>query len=146
MVVLLDDECFEASLPHASSGPILPVIPAHMRGEQPMSPARNITIGKGANNQVQMVWHQAGRQDGKGHPLARLGNQRNESVIVGGFVEDWGAIVAAVDEVIAITGDRGSRCAWHNGSVSADMENEAADMSAFCAEMRNVPFVPRSRA
>ena len=58
-MITLNREVFVATLPDVTGGAVLAVIVARMGSEQPLHPARNVTISVRPKDQVDMIWHQA---------------------------------------------------------------------------------------
>jgi len=62
-MVVLDDEGLESALPDSSGRGVLFVIPADVGSKRPVHPAREIAVQLGLHNQMDVIRHQARRQD-----------------------------------------------------------------------------------
>ena len=102
--------CSESPLPDVAAVPVVPEIPAHVRGQQPVHPAAQLAVGTGPNHQMEVVGQQAVGHYPHRHADARLTHDPDESRHVLLLVEQFGPRIASVDHVIAVsTGRRSGR-------------------------------------
>ena len=101
MFVLLYGEGFEAALPDVTRATMAFVVTADVCGEEPLHPAGEVTVLAGPEDEVEMVGHEAVAADAHGEAFAGEGHEIDEGLIVVVVVEDAGAAVAAVDDVVA---------------------------------------------
>jgi hypothetical protein len=84
-----------------------------MGGQQPVHPAAEIPIVMRPESQVEVVGHQAGGQDAHRDWHGGLGDHVQEGVRVLGLVEDLGAGVTAVADMVGEAAPGGASGAWH---------------------------------
>jgi hypothetical protein len=58
MVILLDRRGLETSLPDTPHRVVSAPVPVHMRRQQPVHPATEITVLVRVENDVKVIWHQ----------------------------------------------------------------------------------------
>jgi hypothetical protein len=104
VVVGLDRERLESTLPHAAGGRVFRVVPTHVRGEHPVHPARKIRGTTRLNYQMNVIWHEARRQNGQLEPFLRASDQSQELAVVGWLMKDLSSLVAPIEHVIAVLG------------------------------------------
>jgi hypothetical protein len=68
---------------------------------------------RGLYDQVEMVGHQAGREDRQIFVFLRFVHQGDEGGIVSRLVEDFGTTIRAVEDVVTVVRDDGARGTWH---------------------------------
>lgn len=144
VTILLNQERFEATLPQAPTSLIFPMMTTHMGGEEPMRPARQISLTDRPHDYVQMVWHQTGRQNRNIEGLLRLNDERQKCSVVGVIAKDVRLIVTPVDEVVAIAADDCTSRARHAVNVAQGSYRALLNSACVCrytAEMRNVPIL-----
>src|SRR5262249_52638256 len=100
MFILLDREGFESTLPYVPAPAVQAVIAADVGGQEPPHPATEGAVRVGAEQQVEGGWAEAvGEQPHRG-ALAGLPQQFGEGGVVAVAVEDAGAAVPAVEDVV----------------------------------------------
>ena len=114
MLILLNGERLESSLPYVAAGAIMPRVAPHMGRCQLMHPAAEFAVLAGPKREVEMIEHEAVGQDS--HRLAQggFGHQLDESVVVVGFVKHLGACVAAIEDMVGVSTQTGSGSASHD--------------------------------
>ena len=91
----------EAALPNVAAASIVAVVSPHVRGRQPLHPRAKVAVGDGLQDQVEMIRHDGEGQHAHRDAFAGLSDQADECLIVGDFVENIRASVAAVEDMIA---------------------------------------------
>jgi len=81
--------------------------------QQPLHPGAEVVVATGPEHEVEVIGHQTKADQPHRHASTGLTQEPNEAVVVVGIVEDLGPAVAAIEGMVAIATDRGSRCAWH---------------------------------
>src|SRR5580704_17398267 len=112
-----------------TAAPVVSVITADMRRQRPLHPAAQVAVVVRPKHQVEVIGHEAERQDPHGKPLAGSGQNGDEGFVVLVLVEDRRAVVAAVQDVVAIAPNRGACGAWHLSRVrdgEADVKKNVA--------------------
>lgn len=99
------------------------VMTSDVGGHQPLHPGAETTITTWLNDEMEMIGHQAVANQTHRSFTACQFEQFDEGSVVGGFVKDLSASVAAIEDVIAIIGLRGSGSSWH------DLENRLFRLS-----------------
>jgi hypothetical protein len=66
---------------------------------------------------VNVIWHEASGEDRQRHMIVRFCNEPQKGAVVGAIMEALQLIVAAIDDVIAMTRDDGARRSRHGASV-----------------------------
>ena len=94
------------------------MIPPGMGHQQPLDPSAEVAVGVGADHQMEVVGHQAVTQEVHREPGGGVAHGVDEGVVVRRLVEDLGAAVAAVEDVIPCVGDRSSCSPGHATRVS----------------------------
>jgi hypothetical protein len=120
MIVVLNDERLETSLPNVPTGAVVAVIASGMSHEQPLHPSDQVAVGVRTDHQVKMVGHQTVPEHIHGKPSAGVSDGLDECVIVPGLMENGLAAVAAVEHVIPHTANRGSGSSRHTFIVKGD--------------------------
>ena len=113
MIVLLNREGLESTLPDMSAGVVMLLIPANMSRQQPVNPPAQVPIALGPKHQMEMIGHQAVSQDSHGVPERCLGDHVEKRLKVPFLVENLSAGIAPVQYVIAVPSNRGSGCPRH---------------------------------
>jgi len=113
MIVLLNRKCFESPLPHMATGPIVAMVPAYMRRQQPLHEPTQVPILPRPEDQMKMIRHQAVGQHPHPHPISPLLQELAERCIVLWLVKHLPASIAPVDDVIADSPDCSPSRAWH---------------------------------
>ncbi len=116
MVVLLDREGFESTLPDVSAGMVMFLVPANMSRQQPVNPSAQVPVLPGPENQVEMVGHQAEGQDPHGTAECRFSHHVEERVKIPILMKNLRAGVAPVEDVKTVTTHGGSRGSRHTES------------------------------
>ncbi len=75
-----------------------------MGGHQPLHPAREVTVAMRAEDQVEVVGHEAVGEQSHGQPDRGFADGLEEGGEVLGLVEDLGSGVTPVEDVVAIPG------------------------------------------
>jgi hypothetical protein len=120
MIVVLNDECLETSLPNVPARAVVAVIASGVGHEQPLHPSAQVAVGLRTDHQVKMVGHQTVPQHIHGKPSAGVNDGLDESVVVTGLTEDGLAAVAAIEHVIPHAAHRGSGSSRHTLIVKGD--------------------------
>jgi hypothetical protein len=89
------------------------MITPDMRRQRPLHPAAQVAVVARPKHQVEVIGHDAEGQDAHREPLAGSGQNGDEGFVVLVLVEDFGAVVAAVQDVVAVSANRGACGAWH---------------------------------
>ena len=143
VIVLLDQERLEAALPYTTTGLILPMMTTHVRGEEPMGPAGQISVAVRAHDEVQMVRHEAEGQNRHREVLLRLDDERQKCSVVGRVVKNARVIVTSVDHVVAVSADDGTCRTGHTAKLAQVPGHDSSDkvrLREHLAVMRNVPI------
>jgi len=119
MRVALDDECLISALPDPTRTAVFPVIAACVSGEEPMRPLRQIDVPSRPNHQMDVVRHDARRDDRKWSMVVRFGNEPEKRAVVGAIMESLQLIVTAIDDVVIVVGNDGARSTRHAGRLLA---------------------------
>lgn len=115
MFVVLDRERLEPALPDVSAMGIMPEIAPNVRRHQPLHPPREVAVAVGPQDEVEVVGHQAVGEQSHGQPQTRLADDAEEGLVVLRLVEDLGAGVAAIQDVVAKPALAGPPGARHSG-------------------------------
>jgi hypothetical protein len=105
VLVLLNREGFESSLPNTSRRSIGPLILANVTGEQPLHPAAQITVTIRPQDEVKMIWHQTVSQQTHRDSLTGAFHEPDEGAIVRVGVKYTLAAIASIDCVITDSPD-----------------------------------------
>lgn len=116
-MILLNEKCLEATLPDAAGRSVLGVLPSHVGGESPLHPTAKVFGLSWPHHQVKVIWHDAGRKDGDVNPFLRAMHQREELLVVRGFVKNTRFPVPTVKDVITVVRDDEAGGAWHAGKI-----------------------------
>jgi len=119
--VLLNREGAEAALPDVAATAMAAVVAADVAGEQPLHESAEVAIAAGPEDEVEVIGHQAEGGHAHGQALAAGGEQVEKGAVVGLVVEDAGAAVAAIDDVIADAADGCPSGSRHGASVRGGM-------------------------
>ena len=103
MLILLNGERLESSLPHVAAGAIMPRVAPHVGRCQPMHQAAEFAVLAGPKREVEMIGHQTIRQDSHRCAGVGFGNQLDECVVVVGFVKHLGASIAAIEDMVGVS-------------------------------------------
>lgn len=101
MPILLNREGFETSLPDMAARSAETVIAADMGGHQPLHEHAEVAVLIRPQQQMEVIGHQAVAKHGHGDPLGRLCQQRKKVPVVPLVMENSGAGIAAVYDVVA---------------------------------------------
>ena len=88
-----------------------------MRREQPVRPLREFRRGTGPNDEVNVIRHQAIREDGYRNAQLSLADELDERIVVRRLVKDLRLLVGAIDEVVAPVRDDDPGWAWHANNL-----------------------------
>ena len=99
------------------------LIAADVRGQQPVHPATEIAVGRGPDDQVEMIGHQAEGQHPHRHPQAGFRQQIDEGLVAVVLVEYLGSMIASVQDMVTIIGSRGSCGAGHLRLREGEVQN-----------------------
>jgi hypothetical protein len=127
-VVGLRGEDVEPALLDASAEMIVAEVAAEVGGQEPVHPTAEVAIGAGPERQMEVIGYEAIGDDQHAHAEGRLGHHLEEGVVVAVSVEDGGARVAAVQDVIAIPGGRGPSGAGHGKNSLCRVEEGHTDI------------------
>lgn len=83
VMVLLDGECLEASLPDMAGGAMCFAVAMHMSSQQPLHPAADVVVAQGPQSKVKMIGHEAVAQEAHGNASAGPAQQGHEGGVVG---------------------------------------------------------------
>ena len=103
-MIILHDKVLVASLPDVARRAVFLVVVTRMSREQPLHPSGNVTITRGTNHEMNMVRHEARRQQRELHVFLRLAHQMQECGIVRGLVKYFGLPIRSIEHVIILTG------------------------------------------
>jgi hypothetical protein len=106
--ILLDWECFEASLPDVARAVIMSEIAAGMSGEQPVHPAAQVAIVNRPESQMKVIGHDTVGEQPDRVTKPCFGDQGDKGLVVLRLVKDRGAAVAPVQDMIAVPPPRTS--------------------------------------
>ncbi len=109
VLVLLHGEGLEAALPDVAAAAILLAVAADVGGHEPVHPGAEVGIAVGPDGTVEVIGHQAVRQQAHGHAGRSLAEEVGEGGVVAVMVEDLSAGVATVEGVVAVAA-HGSAC------------------------------------
>jgi hypothetical protein len=106
MLVALRGECLESSLPHVPAAAVSPVVAPDVAGHKPLHPAAEVGIALRPEDEMEVVRHEGEPQNRHGEALAGEVEEIDEGLVVVGVVENLGAGVAPVEDVIKYPGRR----------------------------------------
>ena len=118
VAILLDGKRPETPLPNMPRGLMAAMMAADMSGEEPLHEAAKVTIGEGPQHEVEVVGHEAVRQNTHREAVASQGEQIDEDRIVLVIQEDGGPSIPAIEDMVAMAGSRGAKGAWHESTVA----------------------------
>ena len=95
------------------TGVVVSVVPAHVRGCQPLHPLTQVSIVLWPQHHMKMVWHQAVAEQTHGNPISSLLDQLEKRGIVTILVEDRIPTIATVQNVVANITERYPRFTGH---------------------------------
>jgi hypothetical protein len=101
MIVVLNRKRLESSLPDVTDGLVAKPMPPHMRRHEPMHPTPERPIVLRSKHEVEVVRHQAIRQDVHGMTLARHRYERQKTREISCDMEHGPAIVGPIQDVVA---------------------------------------------
>jgi len=102
VLILLDQRCLVAALPKSASRPVLAVMTAHVRREQPADPVCDIAVLAWTDDQVYVIWHQANSEEWQVNSILRIAHQCQKSSVIVVVVKDPSFLIATVDDVVAL--------------------------------------------
>lgn len=100
MLVLLNREGFEPTLPDVAACLVVLMIPPDMRRQQPLHPAAQVAILARPEHQMKVVRHQAIRQHPHRAAILSIVKESQERGIVVVLVEDGLPSIAAANDVV----------------------------------------------
>src|SRR5262249_16113752 len=100
-------EGLEAALPDVAAGVVVLVVAANVGGQQPLHPGAEVAVVVGPEGEMEVVGHQAIAQEAQRQPFAGLAEELDEGPLIAVLVEDGGAAVAPVEDVVAQAAARG---------------------------------------
>jgi hypothetical protein len=101
MIVVLNRERLESSLPDVTNGLVAEPVRPHMRRHKPMHPTPESLVVLRSKHEVEVVRHQAIRKNVYGMTLARHRHERQELREIGCGMEDRPAVVGPIQDVVA---------------------------------------------
>ena len=90
------------------------MVASHMGVERPMHPAAEVALFERPKDEVEMVGHQALRQEAHRDFDLGMGESFHEGVVVAVLKENALAIVASIENVVALVANRGSGGTGHS--------------------------------
>src|SRR5208337_2847212 len=118
VVIVLDRGRLAPPLPEMAAGPVVPVIAACVGRQQPLHPAPEVTVDLRAQDQMEVIGHQAIVQDIDGQQGSRVDHRLHEFGVILIHVEHRLAAIAPIHGVIPHPTDRRSCCSRHETSVN----------------------------
>lgn len=119
MLVLLDGEGLEAALPDMAAAAVMPVVAAHMGGQEPLHPAAEIAVVVRPKHKMEVIGHQAVAQETHGESLAGGFKQGDEGGVIRLLMKDLSPAVPAIKNVVAPSPQRRSCSSWHSRQFTA---------------------------
>ncbi len=114
VIITFDGERFETALPDMPARVVVAEIAPDMRSEQPMHPSAQIPVALRPKGEMEMIRHQAIRQEAHRHPNRRLRHDLDKGSVIRGFMKHGSACVSAVDHMVRISADRTARGTRHS--------------------------------
>ena len=109
----------ETALPDVAAAAVAPAIAVHVGGQQPLHPGVQVVRAARPEDEVEVVGHRTKADEPQGHAGTGQAEQPHEAVVVVGIVEDLRPAVTAVEDVVAVATDRGSRSPGHAAIIAA---------------------------
>jgi hypothetical protein len=116
VIILLNGETFEATLPDMAMTMVMPMIAAHVACHPPLHEWTQRISSLGLQHKVKMIRHEAEAQDA--NPVLGFGNlQKSEECrVVGIFMKYNCAAVAGIEYMVGVSGELSTRNARHGVS------------------------------
>ena len=116
VIILLNGETFEATLPDMAMTPGMPMIAAHVARHPPLHEWTQRISSLGLQHKVKMIRHGAEAQDA--NPILGFAHlqQSEECRVVGIFMKYDCAAVAAIEYMVGVSGELSTRNARHGVS------------------------------
>ena len=113
MIVRLNRERFESSLPDMAGRVVVAMVSTDMRSRQPLHPPAEVAIALWPKHQMKMVRQKAITEQPHRRPLAGLFHQLQERRIVTIFMKDGTTSVSTIQDVVTNIAQRYSRSSCH---------------------------------
>jgi hypothetical protein len=94
------------------------VVAAHLGGQKPLHEAAKVSVSMRPKHEVKVIRHEAIGKHPHRDPFAGAGQEFHEGIVIGVLVKDFGAGIAAIDDVVADPPDRSPCRAWHATSLA----------------------------
>jgi hypothetical protein len=142
MVVVLNGERLEPSLPDMATGSVLAVISPGVSHKQPLHPTAQVPVALRADNQVEVVGHQAVPEDIQREPGARIADGLDKGVIVSGLVKDRRSTITTVEDVVPHPADGRSGSSRHSTIINADRAERQYQLCPLFLRLARVSSAP----
>src|SRR5262245_15978961 len=133
MLVLLDGERLEPTLPDVAAAAVAGPVAADMGRKQPHHVVAQVAVAAGPDDQMEVVGHETPRQQSDRGAVACPAEQFNEGAVVGVGVEHGAAAVAAVEDVVTVAAEQGACGPGHGGIVLAAAAGRKKKGTMACA-------------
>ena len=117
MIVVLDDGALESTLPDVAAAVVAAVVALGVGDEQALHDPADRSL-QGADQQVDVVGHQAIAIELERPPLLQVGERFEERGVILVVEEDRGAVVAAVDDMVDESVTDRSKWSGHGDRVN----------------------------
>ena len=129
MAVLLNGKTLEAALPDMAVAAVMPMVAAHVAGQPPLHEGTQRRLGDRPQDEMKMIGHQAEAEQLDGKLGLGRGEQLEEGGIVAVLVEDGGAAVATIEDVVGVAGPVTAGDARHAGMLGGRRSRRQAKSS-----------------
>ena len=139
VIVVLDGEGFESTLPHMSGRAVMTMISSGVGGQEPLHPASQVAIRMRPEHDVEVIGHQAVAEEVDRYPPSGIGHGLDEGVIIRRLVEHRLPAIAAIQGVINHPANKGASGARHRHKI---IETDFEVKNALCPPFPCPPFPP----
>ena len=103
VLVLFDREGLVWSLPDPAGGCVAKMVAMRVCCKQPVYPTTDVVAAARAHDEVEVIGHQASREKLERYSLLCFTDQTDEGCVLRVGMEDGGAIVATIENVVTAT-------------------------------------------
>jgi hypothetical protein len=118
------------------------LITAPMSGQEPVHPPAQLAVGLGPERNVEMVGHHTIGKQPRWMPERCLRHHLDEGLKVPILVEDPGASVSSIEDVVTVTAGRSSPGAWHGRLSDRRQPNRGERLPILCSHPGKLPVTP----
>jgi hypothetical protein len=103
VLIALDREALEPTLPYMSAAAVMLVVTSYMARQQPLHKVTQGGLMRRFKHQMKMIRHQAKSENFNGMTNLRFPQKREEGIVVLRLVKHRGAAIATVNNMISVS-------------------------------------------